>query len=153
MESFCIRTHIQVVDNVLHDFAKGKGHDGQIVATQTQDWNTDQKTHNTRHQTAGKHGNSQPQNGIGDHGSRHRGHNDTGKRTDTHKARMTKAQFAADTHQQVQADRQNHISADGNQITLHGAAQSAKRIQGLHNGKGNDHQKVGRRIGALVLIH
>lgn len=44
--------NVEAVENRADDLAEGQRHDGQIVAAQPQDRNTDQKAEDTGHQTA-----------------------------------------------------------------------------------------------------
>ena len=148
MEALGIGAGVEVADDVLHDLAEGQGHNGQIVAPQPQDRHTNEKAHNSGKHAAAEHGQQQPQEIIGDNIVQKRRENDAGKSADAHKTGMAQTQLAADAYQQVQRHRQRNIHTDGNQQTLHGAAQHSGGIRNLHQNKGGNNHQVGHKVGA-----
>ena len=132
---------------------QGQSHDGQIVAPQTQDGDTDEEAQHTGNKTAADHGQQQPHSRNGNHGLQHSRDDDAGEGTDAHKARMAQAQLTADAHQQIQGNRQGNVRADGDQIALHGAAQRAGAVQSLHHTVGSDHDQIGHVIPVDLFQH
>ena len=146
MEALVIHPQIEIADDVLHDLAKGQGHNGQVVTPQPQHGNTDEKAHDPSQRTADHHGSQQPQgpvgNGIGQQCRRHH----AAESTDAHKSGMAQAQLTADAHQQVQGHCQHHIGTSRNQEALHGAAELSLAHQQLEDQEGRRHHNIGGGI-------
>ena len=138
--AICI-AHIQVLQDIPQDLAKCQGHDGQVVAPQTQGRNTHQEADHTSGQAAAQKANDQTNGGVrqnafekgcGDHARIY---------ANAHKACMAQAQLTADTYQQVQRYSQADVHADTHQLAAHKTGQHAGLQLEIHNGKCHGHHK------------
>ena len=152
MQTGSVHAQVEVAENILHDLAKGQGHNGQIVAPEPQHGNADDKADQARQHAADDHADHQPQHPIGHRPGQQRRDNNACKRADAHKARMAQAQFPADTHQQVQRNRQNDIGTGRNQEAPGGAVQLALGGQKLQNEECSRHQDIGGCIFDLIQL-
>ena len=98
-----VHGHPDTVDNALDNFTEGQGHNGQIVAPQTQNGNADQEARDTGAQTAANQGADQPE-GFGFDGQavEHPAGNDhAGEGAHAHKSGVAQAQLTGNAHHQV----------------------------------------------------
>ena len=152
METLVVNANIHIVDDILHDLTKRQRHDSQIVTTQTQNGDTNDKAHHTSHNAAADHCQNQAANIAGNSALKQSCHDDAGECTDAHKARMAQAQLTADTNQQVQRNCQNNVSTDGNQIATNGVGQHTTHGQSLHDHKCHNHNQISDQVGAAVFV-
>ena len=152
MEAAVVGADVHVADEVLQDLTEGQGDDGQIVAPQTQDGDTDEEAHDASHGAAADHGDGQAQNVRFHTASQQTADDNAGEGADAHETGMAQAQLTADADQQVQRNGQHDVAAGGDQIAGDGAAQHAQRRQGLHDGKCHDDEQVGHGIGAGIFV-
>ena len=142
----------QAVDQLLDDFTKGQGHNGQIVAAEPQYRGTNQETGDGGEERTQDHGYGQT-NPVGGNG-RLEGHggDDAGEGADAHKARVAQAQLSQDAHSQIQGNGHGHIGADGYQLAAEGTADGSLFLQNCHDHEGDDYTGIGQEVRAGAFV-
>lgn len=130
-----VDAHNEAGDDLFDDLAKSQGHDGQIVAAQTQDRDTDQEAQDGSGDSADHDADDQAHR-IGRDGALQRDRGDDARvGTDAHKARVAQRQVARDADDEVEGDGHDDVGRNGNQLTGDHARDHVVRLHKEHDGK------------------
>ncbi len=112
-----VKGNVQVHDQVHYDLAESQCDDGEVVALELQDRDTDEEAYSRGEQHA--HDDRKDQTGDGRKGlCQQAGDTDTGKGTDCHESRLSQIKFAGNADVEVKADRRDQITGGGDQQAL-----------------------------------
>ena len=152
MQAAVVHAQVNGVHNIFDDLAKCQGNDGQIVAGQAQNGNTNDDAEDTGHSAAHNKGQDQRQP-VRSHIIQADPDQRAGKRANAHKTGMTEAQLTQKADNEVQRNSHDHISADGHQLAGERVGQHTGGCQQLNdNVKPNDDAK-GDKITFGAFFH
>ena len=153
MQTLRVNAEVAGVHKVLDDLTECQRDDGKIVAGQAQNGYADDKAEQTRHNAADNKRQQQCQ-GLGAGGVIQADPDQrAGKSAHAHKPGVTKAQLAQNADGQVQRNRHNHISADGDQLTGKGVGQQPGSAEDLDQQVKAQHDAEGDEVALGGAFH
>ena len=101
-----------VLEQGLDDLAEGQGHDGQVVAAQTEGGDTDDDTADSGHTAAHQKGDEEGHDTVAQRFLQKRGHLTADVGTHAHKSRVAQGKLTEEAHHQGQGHRQDDADGD-----------------------------------------
>ena len=152
MQAAGVDAHDKAGDDLFDDLAKSQGHDGQIVAAQAQDRDTDQEAQDGGSDGA-DHNADDKTYWIGGDGALegNRG-NDARIGADAHKARVAQRQVARDADDEVEGNGHDDVGRNGNQLAGDHARDHMVGLHKEHDGKCHDTHGVRDKVVTRLLV-
>ena len=153
MQPLFVHPQIGVGEHTFDDFSERQRHDGQIVAVEAQNRNSDEESKEAGQGGTDHHRHPQSHRREGDQLRQPVGGGAAQERTDAHKARVAQGELSGYAYHQIQGQGHGHISTDGDQLPLQNRAQPRGHPYQLEDHKGAHHQGIGKCAGPGGLIH